>query len=341
MRFRAFQAGVLALAVVLSCLVAAIGAQAPTLVPGARVLLDAHNAYPYEGRHADRIQRAMSTGLPVAIEQDLIWRAGADGTGVPVVGHDLDKVAAAPTLESYFFGTLAPVMEQALKANRRDRWPLVVLNLDFKTNEPEHHAAVLRILERHPTWLTTGQRTATPDVPGPLKLGPLLVLTGSNPDQQTSFHDRLAVGDTLSLFGAYEAPPQAGATSEARSLALATTPVDALLPRAATNYRRWANFPWHVIEKGGQPHAGPWDAADRARLDALVARAHAQGLWIRFYTLNGHPARDADSNGWSKGYNFGSLANAQARWRAVRAAGVDFVATDQYEEFHRAVNPGR
>ena len=147
MRFRALPAGLLALAAVASCLVAAIDAQAPTLVPGTRVLLDAHNAYPYEGRHTDRIQRALATGLPVAIEQDLIWRAGANGSGAPVVGHDLDKVAEAPTLESYFFGTLAPVMEQALKENRRDRWPLVVLNLDFKTNEPEHHAAVHRILE--------------------------------------------------------------------------------------------------------------------------------------------------------------------------------------------------
>ena len=136
------------------------------------MLLDAHNAYPYEGRFADRIQRALSTGLPVAIEQDLIWRAGADGTGESVVGHDLDKVAEAPTLESYFFGTMAPVMEQALKENRRDRWPLVVLNLDFKTNEPEHHAAVLRLLERHAAWLTTGQRNATPAMPGPAEAGP-------------------------------------------------------------------------------------------------------------------------------------------------------------------------
>ena len=63
-------------------------------------------------------------------------------------------------------------MEQALKENRRDRWPLVVLNLDFKTNEPEHHAAVLRVLERHAAWLTTGQRTATPDNARPAEAGP-------------------------------------------------------------------------------------------------------------------------------------------------------------------------
>ena len=48
-------------------------------VPGARVLLDAHNCYPYQGRFADRIDRALATGLPVAIEQDLIWREAAAG----------------------------------------------------------------------------------------------------------------------------------------------------------------------------------------------------------------------------------------------------------------------
>ena len=32
-------------------------------------------------------------------------------------------------------------------------------------------------------------------------------------------------------------------------------------------------------------------------------------------------------------YNFGSLEAVRHRWRAAIAAGVDFVATDQYEEF--------
>src|SRR6478752_5645962 len=288
MRLRAFPTAVLALLAAGTCISAAFDPQTPALVPGARVLLDAHNAYPYDGRFGDRVARALATGVPVAIEQDLIWRPGADGNGDSVVGHDVDKVADAPTLDSYLFGTIAPVMEQALKENHRDRWPLVVLNLDFKTNEPAHHAQVRQVLRRYRRWLTSAPRTATPDQPAPMTVGPLLVLTGSHPSQQTDFHDRLAVGDALWLFGAYEAPPPAGATPEDRTLALAAMPVETLLPHRATNYRRWANFPWHVIEKGGQSHAGPWDAADRTRLDALVSRAHAMGLWIRFYTLNGH-----------------------------------------------------
>jgi hypothetical protein len=89
------------------------------------------------------------------------------------------------------------------------------------------------------------------------------------------------------------------------------------------------NFPWAVVERGGQAEAGAWTPADAARLSALTALAHARGLWIRFYTLNGHAP--ADHRGWTASYNFGSTDAVETRWRAARDAGVDFIATDQYE----------
>ena len=49
------------------------GAPGDGLRPGTRVLLDAHNAYPEDGRFADRVDRALSTGVPLAIEQELVW----------------------------------------------------------------------------------------------------------------------------------------------------------------------------------------------------------------------------------------------------------------------------
>lgn len=333
MRLRAFSTAVVVSLIVVSGLSGTIEAQAPALVPGARVLLDAHNAYPYEGRFADRVSRALATGLPVAIEQDLIWRVGADGAGESVVGHDVDKVEHAPTFQAYFFDALAPALEQALREDRREQWPLVVLNLDFKTNEPAHHARVLQVLRQYERWLTSAPRTATSDQPAAMTAGPLLVLTGSDPTQQAHFHDAVAEGERLWLFGAIAQPEPSGETSRDKALALfAMTPATVIAGKA-TNYRRWVNFPWHVVERGGQAQADGWTRADRARLDALVGRAHAQGLWIRVYTLNGHAAADADAQGWSKGYNFGSLANATQRWKAVREAKVDFVATDQYEAF--------
>lgn len=61
------------------------------------------------------------------------------------------------------------------------------------------------------------------------------------------------------------------------------------------------------------------------------ARAHAQGLWIRYYTLDGF-APDSH-RGYTASYNFGSQTIAAQRWRAAIRAGVDFIATDQHEAF--------
>ena len=51
----------------------ATAAELPGYLPGRRVLLDAHNAYPEQGLWRDRIDRALATGVPLAIEQDLVW----------------------------------------------------------------------------------------------------------------------------------------------------------------------------------------------------------------------------------------------------------------------------
>ena len=65
------------------------------------------------------------------------------------------------------------------------------------------------------------------------------------------------------------------------------------------------------------------------RLRAPVDYAHEQGYWIRFYTLDGFDAKQ--DQGWDQNYNFGSMRRVIPRWQAAIAAGVDFIATDQYE----------
>ena len=95
-----------------------------------------------------------------------------------------------------------------------------------------------------------------------------------------------------------------------------------------------------MVEPGGQRKAGPWTTRDEDRLRQLVSRAHQLGLWIRFYTLNGLPDRDLKVNGWDKGYNFGSREKASLRWRAAIRAGVDFIASDQYEDLSALVKGG-
>jgi hypothetical protein len=72
-----------------------------------------------------------------------------------------------------------------------------------------------------------------------------------------------------------------------------------------------------------------------------VNYAHARGLWIRFYTLNGVPDHDLRENGWEKDYNFGSRENVLLRWTAAIDAGVDFLSTDQYEDVAELVRTHR
>ncbi|MBV8436719.1 MAG: hypothetical protein JOY95_04330 [Silvibacterium sp.] len=55
-------------------------------------------------------------------------------------------------------------------------------------------------------------------------------------------------------------------------------------------------------------------------------------MWIRFYTLDGATEKELSCNGWFHGYNFGSFAAVEERWNAALAAGVDYIASDQYEQ---------
>jgi hypothetical protein len=302
--------------------------------PGGRVLVDAHNCYPEHDRFADRIERALATGLPVAIEQDLVWyRDPATGVSHSIVSHaqrDEPFTGREPSLKDHFFERIRPLVERALRDDRREQWPLIVLNLDLKSNEPEHHAAIWKTLGDYETWLTTAERAADAARVLPLDVKPVLVLTGNPASQQTAFHDALLVGAKLRLFGAIavDVESKVGTGRDAVDKLVTLAPEE-LVASKATNYRRWANYPWAAVERGGQNQAGEWTLHDGSRLKALVDRAHAQGLWVRFYTLNGHGV--SEGQGWTASYNFGSLAAAQARWRAARAAGVDFIASDQYE----------
>jgi hypothetical protein len=312
---------------------AVLNAEAPEspAIFGGRSLLHAHNAYPEDGRWRDRIDRALATGLtPIVIEQDVAL-AGQGASALTVVSHDDQLTGNEPTLESYFFDRVRPLIEHALVEKREERWPLIVLHLDFKTNEPAHHRVVSALLQKYRRWLTTANRGVDPNQVMPLKPGPLLVLTESGPNQEADFFTAQP-GQPLLIFGSV---PNAADVfgiddPDARARALSSASPATLMPSRATNYRRWVNFPWQVVEQGGPRQAGPWTDADRARLDAIVKRAHAQGLGVRFYTLNGHdPSAHPE---WTASYNFGSLAAARTRWQAAIAAGVDFIATDQYEE---------
>ena len=290
-----------------------------------RPTLDAHNCYPYDGQWADRIDRALRQGFPVSIEQDLAWYRGR-----VVVTHSAETSGTEPLLTDYFFERVRPIVEKALAQNDRERWPLIVLHFDFKDNQPALLRAVWKLLGKYEPWLTTATKTADPREISPFQPKPILAITEDSDAQQQVFYDELPVGAKLRVFGsAHTAMPESKSPEEREHLS-ATLSAEQLLQEPASNYRRWWNNSWHEVEEGGQRQAGAWNALKMDRLRALVNRAHDLGYWIRFYTLDGFSA-DADQ-GWSTGYNFGSMAAVSTRWRAAIDAGVDMIATDQYED---------
>src|SRR5262245_50298665 len=106
--------------------------------PGKRILMDAHNCYPYGAWWSDRIEQALSTGTPLAIEQDLAWYTDSrTGRSWSVLSHGAPATGSEPAMKEYFFERIRPIVERALKEGNRNDWPLITLNLDFKTEEPE------------------------------------------------------------------------------------------------------------------------------------------------------------------------------------------------------------
>jgi hypothetical protein len=295
-------------------------AQLPPHAP----ILDSHNCYPYKGQWANRIERALSTGFPVAIEQDIAW-----DNGRVVVSHSAKTVGTEPLLRDYFFERVRPIMEKALQDNDQDKWPLIVLHFDFKDNSTPLLRAVWNLLQQYDGWYSTAVKTADSRQMSPLDRKPLLILTEDNDNQEEVFFHAVPVGGKLRLFGSAR-------KVEVDKKQFATAPPSQLLPEPPTNYRRWWNNAWNIVEDGGQHLAGDWTAADDRRLRALVDYAHQRGYWIRFYTLDGF-GPDENTGGWDDSYNFGSKDAVMLRWKAALAAGVDLIATDQYEALRAAM----
>jgi hypothetical protein len=294
-------------------------------------ILDAHNCYSYEGRWSDRIQRALDSGYPVSIEQDLAWYVDpATGKGRVVVSHTPHTTGEEPTLEDYFFKQVRPVVEKAIAENKRSQWPVVVLHFDFKDTQTPLLQAVWQVLGEHQEWLSTAVKTSDPLKLSPIDRKPILVVTEESDAQQKVFYDDLPVGARLRLFGSAHthAIPKGMPMKQLVHWAVQVTPEE-LLNEPPTNYRRWWNSSWYTVEEGGEPGAGDWTAADDRRLRSLVDHAHAMGYWVRFYALDGF--KPAEDQGWGQGYNFGSREAVVLRWKAAIAAGVNFIATNQYE----------
>lgn len=317
----------------------------PAYGPGVRVMLDAHNCYPYHGLFADRIDRALTVPPPVAIEQDLVWFVDpATGEGRSIVSHGKPLAGTEPTLRDHFFEKLRPRIE-ASRAARAASAPALpgpdyVLNIDFKDDGEAHVREIAALFREYADWISraTKPENPAPDAPPPpIEYREILILVGASAMQERVFEGEVPAGEPVLAFGQARtrSPAPPAGSAEARATFASTVDPALVLVDPPTNFRRWWNNSWHIVEAGGAARAGEWTPEDEARLGAVVARARELGYWIRFYTLDGH-AKD-EGRGWGASYNFGSPEAVRERWNAAIRLGVDFVATDQYEAFADAL----
>jgi hypothetical protein len=324
-------AGSVAVALLLTVLGAA--SRTNTYTPGSRTIVLSHNAYPDHGKYEDRLDRAIAAGVPFATEQDLSW---VDGRSVEI--HGAKNVGGDdPTLETYFFPRVKPIIEKALRDGNKGNWPLVTLYLDIKNDPPEHLQAILKVLDKYDSWLTTAKKTADLAKQEPFDLKPLMVLVEDKQDdiKQQVFYDQVPVGGKIRVFGSAtkfdENPTKL--PRERRAEAIALLPgidPEKLVPRKADNYHRWFGANWAFIEKGGETGAGDWNPAVEERLKKFVAYGHRLGYFVGVYCLDGYT--EAENQGWDKSYNFGSKEKVMPRWQAAARNHVDFISTDQMED---------
>jgi hypothetical protein len=313
-----------------------------SIAPGARVQIMSHNAYPDHGKYTDRLDRTIASGVPFAAEEDLAWVNGKSLLihGSKSVGSD------DPTLETYFFPRVKPIIEKALKEGNKGNWPVVTLYLDIKDAPVEHLEAISAVLDRYDSWLTTARKTADIREQSPLDLKPMMVLVEDKKDgdKQVVFYDRVPVGGKIRVFGTLpkfeENPNHLPRARRAEWIAeLVKEDPEKLVNRQADNYRRWFNLNWAFVEKDGQPGAGEWTAASEARLKRWVEVGHRMGYYVGVQSLDGFT--EADNQGWDKDYNFGSREKVVPRWKAAVHAHVDFVGTDQVEGLAAVLHTSR
>lgn len=226
-----------------------------------------------------------------AVEIDLTWSPERRRT---VISHDKTPSGGEPTLEEYFW---KPVEAELRRLPRgRPGWLLLI---DFKVDHPGVVEEVYRGLERRQRLLTRfGEK---------VDYGPLTVLLTGDNAAIAAFEKRNRGHGSYLAMGNRE---PAGREYEDN--------VAAYFPAEATPFYRVFNFEWaHIEPSPGARRTEPLSEAALARLGKLAELAHQKGYWLRTWTLNAS--------------TFGGREGLRERWQAAREAGVEMIATDEYE----------
>jgi hypothetical protein len=305
--------------------------------PGARIQLLAHNAYPDHGKYADRLDHAIAAGVPFVVEEDLAW---IDGKSLLIHGAK-NAGSSDPTLETYFFPKVKPIMEKALQDGDQTQWPLITLYLDIKNDPIEHLQAISEVLDKYNSWLTTAVKTSNLATQSPLDVKPMMVLVEDKQRdiKQQFFYDSLPVGGKIRVFGSVTKPALPTGPNLTKQEAIermAGVDPATIVSAKADNYHRWWGSDWAFIEKGGEEHAGGWTPEENARLQKWVRYGHNLGYFVGFYCLDGFTSDQ--NHGWEAEYNLGSQSAAETRWKALIQAHADFISTDQYEDLGKLLH---
>jgi hypothetical protein len=270
--------------------------------------ISAHNCYAENRTDNPRLTEALALGID-NIEIDLGWDDAAKHL---IVGHDAAPRSgvAYPRLET----SLIPALQSHWKQPRPDGAP-TVLTIDWKTGRREAVQQFKNLLDAHAEWFSSAPKLAN----SPLTARALTVCFSGSEAAKDAYDALIPPGGTYRAFrdrvgsGRYE------------------TDVSAYIPEHSTAYFRFLAFHWGAIERGGPAAAGEWTPAERDRLSALMALAHARGFRVRIYCLNGHSGLPGGN------YRFANDDAARVRWLAAAAAGVDWLAGDEYTEMVAAL----
>ncbi len=277
---------------VFACVLLVIPTQTAKPLP-----ISAHNCYPANSTSNARLIEAVALGID-NIEIDLGWD---DKNKRLIVGHDSAPVNGKtyPTFQTY--------IEFFLNAPERPDHAPTVLSIDWKTSRPEAVDQFNDFLNKHASLFSTAPKAE----PSPFKAQRFTVCFTGSEQAKAHYDSLIPAGGTYRAFcdrvygaGDYKD----NAEDYAR--------------KKATAYHRFLTMHWAVVEKGAPILARGWTESSEKRLKAIVDAAHHQGYRLRFYCLNG---------AGNMAYRFPTEEAAKVRWVAAAKAGVDWVASDDYE----------
>lgn len=214
-----------------------------------------------------------------SIEAD-IWLV----EGRLLVAHDLKNVKPERTLAALY---LEPLRERVAQNGGRvyRGGPPVVLLIDVKSEAVATYAALQEVLKGYAAMLTAFRGAVVEE------RAVTVILSGNRAMKEIA------------------AQPLRWVAIDGRSGDLETNPPVTLVPLISDNWQRLFQWRW----------AGTMPAEERAKLDAFVARAHAQGRKVRFWNTPDRPEA----------------------WRLLRDARVDVIGTDDLSGLAKFFAEGR